>query len=156
MDNWLFIIKGNPIVKKNSRPVHMHGKIPFIGKSKRLKEYEEVAYAELLKQMLDYRKTAYTITQDPDLCDLFPLFDAEEPFYVRYWFYRGDKRRCDCSNLVEAPQDALQQAGVIENDNLIAEFRASKAYDKENPRVEIIISQDKSILDDDPKRYKEW
>jgi len=121
-----FTIYGNPIVKKNTRPVYINkatGK-RFIGKSKRLKEYEDMAVAQLEKQIIREKQ------------DTFPLF---EPIKIIYKFYRKDKRRVDCSNMIEAPQDCLIKAGIISDDNIIKKITAEKFYSKDNPRTEIEI-----------------
>jgi Holliday junction resolvase RusA-like endonuclease len=55
--------------------------------------------------------------------------------------YAQTKRRADASNLYQLPEDAMERAGVIENDYQIASHDGSRRlYDRENPRVEITLS----------------
>jgi Holliday junction resolvase RusA-like endonuclease len=59
----------------------------------------------------------------------------------------GTHRKCDLTNLLEAIDDVLVKAGVIEDDNytIIASHDGSRVhYDKENPRTEIIITEVKN------------
>lgn len=58
--------------------------------------------------------------------------------WAKFSFFMPTRHKRDLSNLYEAPQDALERAKVLENDNLIKSHDGSRiAYDKENPRVEI-------------------
>jgi Holliday junction resolvase RusA-like endonuclease len=55
--------------------------------------------------------------------------------------YCGRGQTPDASNLYEAPQDALQRAGIISNDYWIRTHEGSnRLRDEANPRVEIILS----------------
>ncbi len=90
-------------------------------KSRKLLDAEQCAYFELKKQ---YKGST-----------------IKHPVHIQFLFYRGDRRRVDLSNLYEFAQDALQEAGVIEDDYLIESHDGSRRlYDKLNPRTEIIIS----------------
>lgn len=67
-------------------------------------------------------------------------------------FYRGDRRRCDLSNLQEALLDLLVDAEIIEDDNwqIVSRMDGSTVYyDKDNPRTEVEITilkkEDESI-----------
>lgn len=62
---------------------------------------------------------------------------------IKMVFYRGDRRRCDLSNLQEALLDLLVDAEIIEDDNYnIVSFMDGSTvyYDKENPRTEVEIT----------------
>jgi len=69
-----------------------------------------------------------------------------------YTFFFPDHRRRDFDNLLLSPKffnDGFVLAGVISDDNgekLKLEFNSFQ-YDKENPRVEIFIREDKTGLD---------
>jgi len=54
-------------------------------------------------------------------------------------FYRSNKRKVDIDNLMKATMDALQDAGVIENDAQIVDVIASKRVDRERPRVDFTL-----------------
>jgi Holliday junction resolvase RusA-like endonuclease len=125
-----FTISGNPKIKKNNRTIYINKSTGnrFIGKSKRLQLAENYYHDELLSQLttLQYQ-SLYKYN--------FPLTDILE---IEYKFYRGDKRKCDLSNLLELPNDCLQSAGIIADDCQIHKIIAYKYYDKE-ARTEIII-----------------
>jgi len=135
-----FTIYGNPIVKKNTRPVYVNkatGK-RFIGKSKRLKEYENNSVMQLKK----FKRLYYKLNSSGEVVDDFPI---SNPIQVMYKFYRGTRHKVDTSNLIEAPQDCLIKAGIISDDSIIKKITAEKFYDKDNPRTEIEIE----VIDND-------
>lgn len=121
-----FTIKGSPAIKKNSRTVVRNvrtGRM-FPIKSKGLQGAEANAYADLMEQK---RRTM--------------KLPIKTPVSVRFVFYRATRHVVDLSNLYELPQDALQKAGILENDALIESHDGSrKLYDAENPRTEITIT----------------
>lgn len=118
-----FVIYGNPVIKKNSRTIRKNFKTGarFIGKSFKLEAEETRVHLELLQQ-----KAQETIT---------------EPCSVQFKFYCGTQHKRDLSNLYQLYEDCLQSSGVIADDSLIESHDGSrKYYDKENPRVEIYIT----------------
>ena len=122
-----FVILGNPVIKKNSRPIHVNRTTgrPFIGKSEKLSSAETDALAQFQIQKMQFSEE-------------FPI---KYRLHVRFMFYRNNHAHVDLSNLYEFPQDCLQEAGIIENDTLIESHDGSrKRYDKKNPRTEIYIS----------------
>lgn len=61
---------------------------------------------------------------------------------VKCLYYRNDNRKCDLVNLQNGTLDLLVESGVLKDDNfkIVASMDGSRIYyDKENPRVEIII-----------------
>jgi len=119
-----FTITGDPVTKKNHRPIWRNRRtgVPMLGKSSKLASAEEIAHIEIRNQR----------TVVGRICS---------PVAVQFLFYRKTRRRCDLSNLYELPQDALVSAGVIEDDVLIESHDGSrKLYDPKNPRTEITIS----------------
>jgi Holliday junction resolvase RusA-like endonuclease len=57
-------------------------------------------------------------------------------------FYLPTARKSDLSNLYEAPQDMLEKAGILTNDNLIVSHDGSRRYiDRDNPRMEIHLTE---------------
>lgn len=120
-------IPGQTIVKKNSRRLVKIGKFP---KSLPSKQYE--LWAE---QALWHLKR-------------YPKWAAGYPVAIGFFFYRQDRRRFDFSNLVQGPEDVLQQAEIIVDDDMnhiipVIINRPGIGYgwavDKLNPRVDIII-----------------
>ena len=72
-----------------------------------------------------------------------PKEPISAPVNLRCVFYRATKHRVDLSNLIEAAQDVLVKAGVIEDDNYkyIKSLDGCRVeFDKQNPRTEIEIT----------------
>lgn len=119
-----FIIPLTPISKKNSQQILTNRATgrPFIMPSKKYKEYERAAMAFLPK-----------LRQ----CDAINY-----PVTVKCLFYMPTKRKCDLVNMLEAIDDILVKAGMLDDDNytIIASHDGSRVlYDKENPRTEVYI-----------------
>jgi crossover junction endodeoxyribonuclease RusA len=53
--------------------------------------------------------------------------------------FQPDQRRRDLDNMLKAPLDALQACGAYHDDSQIDELIICRAYDKENPRLEVGI-----------------
>jgi crossover junction endodeoxyribonuclease RusA len=66
---------------------------------------------------------------------------ANLPLQMDIKYYFKDKRKRDLDNPLKSLLDALTHAEVYEDDDLIQKMTIEKFYDKENPRVEITISQ---------------
>ena len=57
---------------------------------------------------------------------------------VELYFWRGNKRKVDLDNLSKCVLDAMN--GVIyEDDRQITALHLFKAYDKENPRLKVVV-----------------
>ena len=121
-----YTISGPPVIKKNSRQIQKNfrtGK-PFIGKNDRLKNAEKHAVMELISQR--NARGASSISSFVN---------------AKFSFYLPTKRLPDLSNLYQLGEDAMQKAGILEDDKLIAGHDGSRRYyDKENPRTEIELS----------------
>jgi len=66
------------------------------------------------------------------------------PVNVECHFYMKTKRKCDLTNLLEAVDDVLVKAAILEDDNytiIQSHDRSRVHYDKDNPRTEIIITE---------------
>ena len=117
-----FTIPLEPVTKKNSQQIiYVKGRAMIIP-SKKYKEYEKRAVQILM------------------FCTDFINY----PVNVEAHFYMGTHRKCDLTNLLEALDDVLVKAGVLEDDNynIIVGHDGSRVhYDKENPRTEFIISR---------------
>lgn len=117
-------IPGCPITKKNSQQIYINQKTkrPFITSSPQYKAYEEKAgyYIKYKSMMLSDR------------------------YNVRCVYYMPTRRRVDMVNLLEASCDILTHYGVIVDDHcgVVVSHDGSKVlYDKENPHVEITITE---------------
>lgn len=112
-----------PITKKNSQRIFRDkytGK-PFIVPSEKFKQYE--------------RDAGYFVNR-------YSRLRINESVNVQCLFYVGTRRRYDLTNLLEAIDDVLVNAGVLSDDNylIIAGHDGSRViYDKDNPRTEITI-----------------
>lgn len=116
-------LKGSPRTKKNSQviiPTKSGKHIPL--PSKDFRDYEK----SCVKQLQGIESV------------------TEHPVNVACVYYMPTHRRVDLTNLLEATDDILVMAGILEDDNsqVIASHDGSRVlYDKENPRVEIIITE---------------
>lgn len=119
-----FTIPIQPISKKNSQQILINrqtGK-PFISPSKQFKAYEQIAMWYIPK----------------------PKKPINIPCNIQCLFYMGTKRKCDLTNMLEAIDDVMVKAGLLEDDNfnIIESHDGSRIlYDKKNPRTEIFISK---------------
>ena len=117
-------IYGNPISKKNSiRLVYAKGRMIPIP-SKQYVEYEREALKQLSFQYKDE--------------------EISFPVNVSCAYFMQTKRKCDLVNLIEGTLDVLVKAHVIADDNhtIVAKHDGCLVtYDKENPRVEITITE---------------
>ena len=111
-----------PKTKKNSQQIIICKGRPMIIPSKQYKDYEKQAMMYLL----------------------FNTVCIDYPVNVECHFYMGTKRKCDLTNLLEAVDDVLVKAAILEDDNytiIQSHDRSRVHYDKENPRTEIIITE---------------
>jgi Holliday junction resolvase RusA-like endonuclease len=118
-----FTILGAPATKKNSqRIVHVRGK-PMIIQSKQHNSWEEYAILQLRSQAR--RQSLRTITGPVNMCAMV---------------YREKAGRADLLNYLAAVSDALERAGIVENDSQVAGLDGSRLFiDKANPRVEVTL-----------------
>lgn len=118
------VLYGNPVTKKNSQRIIMARGHPMIIPSKAYKDYE----ASCVEQ-LRYMYMAETITGAVNLsCQ----------------YFMKTRRKIDLVNLLEATQDILTAAEVLDDDNsdiVVSLDGCGVHYDKANPRVEITITQ---------------
>lgn len=113
-----------PISKKNSQQILKNPKTgrPFIMPSKKYKQYEAAAAAFLLPR---------------------PESPIDREVNVKCLFYMPTRRVVDLVNLLEAADDVLVYAGVLEDDNsriIVGHDGSRVLYDKERPRTEIVIT----------------
>jgi Holliday junction resolvase RusA-like endonuclease len=118
-----FTVKLPPISKKNSQQIVVNKATgrPFIMPSKQYKEYEKQALWFIPK----------------NIC-------IDTPVNVKCLFYMPTRRKCDLKNMLEAIDDVMVKAGLLEDDNytIIESHDGSRVlYDKDNPRTEVYIEQ---------------
>lgn len=121
-----FIIPGPPVVKKNNKRIIVNKRTgkPMIISSTQAIAWQDKAIGVLRR-----------IWKDRDPIPAGILLNAMIVSYL------DSSQRPDASNLYEAPQDALQEAGVISNDYWIVSHNGSRRKrDPEWPRVEITLS----------------
>lgn len=119
-DEFTIVIEGNPSVKKNSPKIIKMGKTYSIRTSDIYDEWASKALFQIDKQK--------------------PTFTIDAPVHVEAHFYRNTKVRADLSNLYEGFQDCFTLAGIWSDDTLVESHDGSrKHYDKERPRIEIIV-----------------
>lgn len=124
------VVYGNVKAKKNEKMIGYRntprGKKPFIMTKEETNEYIVDAIAQLKKQFKGYKVTNY-------------------PVEIQFIFYYKYKHRKDLDNSMTTILDCMKDAGIIEDDDVghTDELHASfGGYDKENPRVEIILEDD--------------
>jgi Holliday junction resolvase RusA-like endonuclease len=117
-----FTVQLTPISKKNSQQIMTNratGK-PFIMPSKKYKQYEKEA--------------AYFIPKNMHI---------NTPVNIKCLFYMPTHRKCDLTNMLEAIDDVMVKAGLLEDDNfniVVGHDGSRVLYDKENPRTEVYIT----------------
>lgn len=122
--SWTFVIVGKPIVKKNRKRIVSNRKTgkPFIASSTEYSAWEKTAIAQLRQQWSGRA----------------PL---EGEWNAAIITYLAARQRPDASNLYEGPQDALERAGVLNNDfQIVSHDGSRRRRDAANPRVEITLT----------------
>jgi Holliday junction resolvase RusA-like endonuclease len=61
----------------------------------------------------------------------------EKPVDIELTYVAGDKRKRDMPSIIDGVFHVLEKAGIVADDSLIWVTKSSRAYDKENPRVEL-------------------
>jgi len=119
-------ITGRPVVKKNSMQIaRKRNSRLFLIANRLYKRWEDKAVLELKARWQNK-----------------PPIPKTTKLNAKIVSYQGKNQRCDASNLYEAPQDALQKAGVIENDSCIISHDGSRRLsDPLHPRVEITLTE---------------
>ena len=121
-----FTVPLTPISKKNSQQILRNPKTgrAFIAPSKKYKEYEKSAMWFIPKGR-----------------------HINEPVNVRCLFYMPTRRKCDLTNMLEAIDDVMVKAKLLEDDNytIIQGHDGSRVlYVKETPRTEVYITKEDS------------
>jgi len=125
---------GSHIVKKNNRPIMRHrGRgTTFIGKSTELRQAESHMSYELFKAKRD-NKISYPIMTD---------IHCQFRFFFKDFYTKQGVRKLtlpDLSNLIQLPEDCLQEAEIIGNDTQIISLDGSRRLPGEANVLEISI-----------------
>lgn len=122
MEEIKLLLPGQPVPKKNNmRILHTRQGRPFVAPSKRFEEFQRQAGPYI-----------------PDEARI----KIDQPCNIACRFFRGDRRRVDLTNLLEAIDDILTYYDVLADDNckIVAAHDGSRVfYDKDAPRTEIDI-----------------
>ncbi len=111
------VVLGQCPSKSNSYKIIKIGKKYSLGKTKKLREYENSFILQTIK-----------------LRNL--LISKEFRFEVNIYY---DSKRPDLDNSFKAILDCLQKIKCVKNDNLCVEVIGRKYKDKNNPRIEFSI-----------------
>jgi len=128
MNTISFVIPGVPITKKNHNRRIQRGKRVFTVPSEAYEKWNKAAIEPLRSKMAEWTSTIGLA---------FPL-TAE--MTMSCTVYRG-ARRGDLVNYIQAIQDTLQDAGVVEDDKFIVRLDdCVLGLDYEHPRVVIELT----------------
>lgn len=123
------VILGAPRSKKNSLRRLKRGKRIFTVPSLAHEQWEAVAVAQLVRQ---YREWARGLPMGTPI---------DFPVNMKALVYRERAGRADLINFLSAVSDALERAGVLVDDRLVASLDGSRLLlDRERPRVEIELT----------------
>ena len=117
-----FAIPGRVASKKNGKEIAFNRSTGrrFIRSSDKFKAWEISAKAELMAQKKELERQYGTM--------MFPL-TGKLRLTIRFEMH-GLRHEPDLSNLIEGPQDIMQELGIIENDKQITEIDAIKVMDQ--------------------------
>ncbi len=68
-------------------------------------------------------------------CARGPVFKGGKYTMYMMTYFPDESRRRDSSNYLKVVEDALQHAGVLDDDHNIVNHVLSKTVDKDNPRI---------------------
>lgn len=132
VDEVSFTIPIAPVTKKN------HGRIVMCGRYPKLLPSE--AYERYTKAAMPFLKVIRSTVGTIDY-----------PINLKCVFYLDKRRKGDLAGYLQAIQDVLVEAGILEDDNrnIVASVDGSAVlYDKENPRTEVTITR--------KEEYEQW
>lgn len=119
-------ITGRVPSKKNSKRKIQRGHKTFMVPSKEHEEWHEDASWQL-----------YTQKKQVGI----------ERCSISIMFYMPDRRRADLTNKAESVMDLLVDNGILKDDSwqVVRPMTLDAEYDKENPRVEVCITQIETV-----------
>ena len=70
-------------------------------------------------------------------------YDWQYPVTIHFYFYRATRRKFDHLNIAQGPLDLMVEAGILADDDMAHVIPGVFEWgvDKDNPRVEIVISE---------------
>lgn len=119
------VIVGNPATKKNSSRIVKWGQRYSLIPSANYKAYESDFIAQCIKTKVNGKS-------------------LDMPLNIACKYYMHTRRKVDLTNLLSATMDCLVKAKVIKDDNCtiaVSHDGSRVYYDKNDPRVEIEISE---------------
>ncbi len=141
------VVPGRPFVLKNSKLVTFFVKLASFIKGRGHRCPKCKAPLQIIPKVLPSKQAkAYLEAATKELAAQWSaVFREPLPGHVlcnaAIVTYRATLHRNDASNLYEAPQDAMQAAGVLTDDFQIASHDGSRRlHDPKNPRVEITLT----------------
>ena len=128
-----FVIEGKPFVQKNSRKIVTFGaRCPKCKKGQRISSVPSTAYNGWRKEAVRQLRDQYPYRQ--------PLPKTIE-LNMKCVTFLATRRLADADNLYAGPADAMQEAGVLEDDVCIRSHDGSdRRIDRHRPRVEIKLT----------------
>ena len=124
------VIEGAPRTKKNSLRRLKRGKRIFTVPSAAHEQWEAIAVAQLRRQFTEWSR-GWPGGHGP----------LSAPINMKATVYRERAGRADLLNYLSAVSDALERAGVLEDDRLVASVDGSRLLlDRGHPRVEIDLT----------------
>lgn len=121
----MITINGNPITKKNHSQIIKVGNRRMLVPSKQYNAYERDFITQCIKLGVNDKNLSKRLN-------------------IACIYYMQTRRKVDLTNLLSATMDCLVKAKVIEDDNCKIAYSHDGSrvfYDKENPRVEITITE---------------
>tara|TARA_B100000029_G_scaffold373691_1_gene367939 strand:+ start:2107 stop:2556 length:450 start_codon:yes stop_codon:yes gene_type:complete len=120
--NETFVILGKPISQKNMKRVGIRRGKGFLWTPKDIKEWKASAVEQLVAQWGGR--------------DTIPSGVEMEAEFVSYL---GKGQSIDSDNLAAGPLDAMEEAGIFQNDYWVRRSSSERMKDPENPRVVIYL-----------------
>lgn len=125
-----FTLPVKPVTKKNNGQIITVGGFPRLIPSKQYRQFEKEVTPYLRRVKIQTGEIHY-------------------PVNIQCLFYMDARRRVDLANLLNAIDDAMVHAELLIDDNrdIIAGHDGSRVFhDKENPRIEIKITELKDYV----------
>ena len=133
---WEFQIIGKPVSQKNAKRVGVSRGRAYMYTPKDIKRWHESAERQLRAQVIEQEDAGkyYDIPEKTEL-------------EVKIISYLDKGQAIDVDNLAAAPLDAMQKAGIYNNDYWVRCVISARKKDWINPRVEIKIREYRESYD---------
>ena len=126
------VLKNNKVMYRNRRTGKM-----FPAKNENCANLMDILILELIKA----KNMAKLETIESDVNVSFQFFYPMRSFFTKKNIRNA--KLADLSNLIQGPEDALQKAGILKNDNLICSLDNSGrfAIDSDEHKLRIVITK---------------